>query len=875
MKAEQVDKALAKKFRDDNARLVFWHDADAEFAEYVQQGLADELDGIKVLDVAEVGGFSAKLLLEREDPERKYLVYSRGEEPPAQEDWLYDIRLYSAEFHADLASIWRQELGLERMDLREHLKAREAFMASRKRREKLARITDARDDKETLDYKMLAVVVGAPEASAFSILGALCQGHFDMSFDDSARFDLNMPPDVLETLEKMSLSDAFWALMHRDFRYESDSPTLAGLLRQLFASELLNQLGDEQIKALEHFGLPDAGARNAAVYLTQWRDSNTRGACYDAAARAVSEELKIKEHVADLPLGVLKNIYTFWAVERRVASRLKELVRADINTVDVELVEAVAGERQVGHWLMRSGDDPARRAMSQAYDAIVAAAQLFALHVKYRNALQFDAPEDLLGAYRRELYQFDALYRRFCTAAKPAVGQGWNLLKDLAGDVERVYDHGFLQPLGIEWSRLLDDGFLETWSLPEVPSQYKFYDTYIRKHLKQSERKRAFVIISDAFRYEAAKELTQAINGRYRMNAKLDAMLGVLPSYTGLGMASLLPHKTLEYNEKGEVLVDGKSSSGAQARNVQLAAVKGMACKAQELLPMKTDDAREFTDGARVVYIYHNIIDARGDSASTESEAFDAVSDCIEELGKLIKFCVNSLNAAKVWVTADHGFLYQQEAPDLTDKSKLSHKPAGAVIAKKRYIIGRALGTSPEAHHGRIEDTAGAEGDMEFWIPRGANRFHFTGGARFFHGGAMPQEVVVPVITVTQLRGEKKDQSAVRKVAVQVLGGPHKITAPSYRFELIQTEAVSERRHPITLQAAVYDEGQAVTSIETITFDSSSDIISERTKSLRLTLRSGTYDKSKPYRLVLRDAETDAEVRSIDVVIDRSFDDDF
>ena len=104
------------------------------------------------------------------------------------------------------------------------------------------------------------------------------------------------------------------------------------------------------------------------------------------------------------------------------------------------------------------------------------------------------------------------------------------------------------------------------------------------------------------------------------------------------------------------------------------------------------------------------------------------------------------------------------------------------------------LGATPEAHHGSIDVTAGAEGGMEFWVPRAANRFHFTGGARFVHGGAMPQEVVVPLVTVTQLRGKQKEGSRSEKVSVQVLGTNHKITTPTYRFELIQTEAVGERR---------------------------------------------------------------------------------
>ena len=48
----------------------------------------------------------------------------------------------------------------------------------------------------------------------------------------------------------------------------------------------------------------------------------------------------------------------------------------------------------------------------------------------------------------------------------------------------------------------------------------------------------------------------------------------MLPSYTALGMASLLPHKTLAYKPNGDVLVDGKSSSPSE-RDEILQAVGG------------------------------------------------------------------------------------------------------------------------------------------------------------------------------------------------------------------------------------------------------------------------------------------------------------
>ncbi len=871
MKAEQVDQALHQKFVTEGARLVFWHDPNEEFAEYVREDLPANFSDIKVLHVEEVGGLSAKLRLEREDPTGKYLIYTKGETLPAEEDWLLDIRLYSAEFHADVTSIWLQELGLSRLSLRDHLKARATFMGSQDRRKKLARLISTKDDEAGIDLKMMAVLVGSSVAHPFDVLRALYHSHVERH-----RFELSEIPEVISTLEKMDLLDSFWALMRREFGYAVEDPTVAGLLRRLFVAELFHQTEGAEMESLTHHHLPPAGRRNAVVFLTQWRDSNSSASSYAAAAAAVSSEQKVDEPLATLDLETIKNVFTFWAAERRVVSTLKEHLLSNTESVDVDFIAGITSARKAGHWLSGPGSDlPERRAIADAYDAIEAAAELFALHTEHRYALSFETPLDLLTAYQKDLHRFDQLYRHFCTYSKPALGQGWDLLKTLAEEVERVYDQGFLQPLGIEWSRLLDAGFLDEWSLKDLPAQQNFYASKISSHLAESERKRAFVIISDAFRYEAARELTESLNGRYRMNAQLSAMLGVLPSYTALGMASLLPHETLSYNTKGDVLVDDKPAVGTEGRSKQLATVDGMACQAKDLLVMKLEQAREFTQGKRVVYIYHNIIDARGDSASTEGETFEAVSDCIDELGELVQFCVNKLNAAKVWVTADHGFLFQREAPDQTDKSALSTKPAHAAIAKKRYIIGPELGTAPEAHHGSIGVTAGAGGEMEFWVPRAANRFHFSGGARFIHGGAMPQEVIVPLVTVTHLRGKEKEASRSEKVSIQVLGTNHKITTPTYRFEIIQTEAVSERRKPIVLRAAVYDGFRQVTSVETITFDSTSDSIDERKKSLRLELQAGTFDKAIPYKLILRDAETDAEVQSIPVVIDRSFDDDF
>jgi hypothetical protein len=71
-----------------------------------------------------------------------------------------------------------------------------------------------------------------------------------------------------------------------------------------------------------------------------------------------------------------------------------------------------------------------------------------------------------------------------------------------------------------------------------------------------------------------------------------------------------------------------------------------------------TDD-----DGKRVVYIYHDAVDAIGDDSKTEGHTFEAVRKAINELTALVGYIVNSLNGHHILVTADHGFLFTETGP--------------------------------------------------------------------------------------------------------------------------------------------------------------------------------------------------------------------
>ena len=869
MDVAQITAALDQVFNDEQVRIVFWNDPDGEFA----GSLPDiDLEGVEVLKLDEVGALEAKVRIEQDDPAGRYLLYSPAEEPDYENDWLLDMRLYSRSFRADRASIILQELGLVHQYLRQHLAKRRKFFDNKERLHKLTSLVSPEDSELDLDRKMLAVVAKADQPELFNIVRTLFH-----SMTEGDAPDLEADHLAWAQIERFELDEPFWAMAKSAFDYDEDSPTLQNLLIRLLVSDYAHYLAKELPGALQHLQLPRSGTANAVVCLAQWRDSSSKSSSYAVLADEVGALLHMPDHLHGCGVEELLDVMTFLAVEKSIVQGLLNRVTSTADAINPEAIGNIVRGRQDGHWVS-SGSVPEaqRNARRAVYQALAVAAQF--LHLRNTHEAGFDSPDmaAMYKDYESKLFRFDQLYRHFCENADVAAGQGWDMLKPLREEIEACYCNGYLTPIALAWGKFVDAELPERWAVDDVQNQYRFFDRHVGPWLNEADNRRAFVIISDAMRYEVAEELTGYLNGTYRVQAKLSSQLGVLPSYTALGMASLLPHSKLEYTEKGDVLADGKPTASLEQRNGILSTRGGMAVKADQLLVMKKEEGREFIAGKRLVYIYHDEIDARGDKAATEGDTFEAVRKTIRELADLVRYVVNNLNGNYVVITADHGFLFTETAPGGPDKSRLEDKPDGTIIAKKRYLLGYDLPPHEQAWRGDTAVTAEAAGGMQFWVPKGNNRFHFTGGARFVHGGAMLQEIVVPVIKVKHLKDKgHREKTQSKHVAVQVLGRTHKITAPKHRFNVLQMEPVSERVKAVTLKIAVYEGNEPVTTIESVTFDSTSSNLDERQKSVILILQDRPYDKRTPYRLVLRDADTGIEQESLDVIIDRAITDDF
>jgi uncharacterized protein (TIGR02687 family) len=863
--------ALTRLFHEGHT-LVFWNDTGGEFSPQIE---AIRIEGVQVLRLDRTPALQAKIAIERETGSR-WLIYAPFDEPEPAQDWLLDARLRGKPFSADTASIQLEELGLSTRSLRDHLRARARYLRARDRFERIKRWVQPADTADDLDRKMMAAAVRAETADASAILLKVFAALVAEGSDLCAR------PKLLDELAGFDLEPAFWSLVEREFGYSepgADPPTLRGLLYRLFATDFCSGTHGTH-DALAHFVIDArAKAAHASVFASRWRTDMANYRSYDVLSGWVADELKIASLLGPMAAETLVDAMTFEAIEKRVIGDLKARIISAAGA-NMDTVRELIARRRDGHWAnpLLAGANDATRALAASYDALEAAAGFFELRARHGQGFSFADAGAAFSAYRTELFRFDQLYRWFMRACEAVEPMGWSLLHELRDRMEDAYSGWFIGQLASAWGAVVEGpaGLLAKWKLDEVVNQQHFYARHVAPAFAGGA-KRVFVVISDAFRFEAAAELVDELNGRSRVKARLDAMLGVLPSYTALGMASLLPHKQLAYkgNASLDVTVDGQPASTLEQRSAILAAHGGVAIGRDALLEKGKDKGREFVKPHRVVYIYHDLIDMMGDKRGTETKTFEATAQAIKELSELVSYIVNNLNGSTVFVTADHGFMYQESALDEADRHTVEEGMPGVLKPKKRYILGRGMWPMQNAWAGNTATTAGTDeggGSVGFLVPKGAGRFHFVGGARFVHGSAMPQEIVVPVIMVKESETEK---AKTRQVEVSLLGSSNKVVTNKQRFEFIQTEAVSERVLPVTLLLSIRDGDHAISDEQTLTFDSTSPMLDERKRSVMLTLAAGSFDRGKDYFLVARDAKTKAEAWRAPLRIDLAFSNDF
>ena len=453
--------------------------------------------------------------------------------------------------------------------------------------------------------------------------------------------------------------------------------------------------------------------------------------------------------------------------------------------------------------------------------------------------LEIDSLQEGIDRYCSSWFKIDQLYRKYIYFL--AESRQTTILTSLSEKVENLYSNEYLLKLGNRWQKQVDA--LETWKAPVTPLQKDFFEDEVKAKLKSTK---VFVIISDALRYEVADELVSVIRQANKFNAELSPNLSMLPSYTQLGMAALLPNESLEIiaDKTTTVLVDGQSSKGSDYRAKQLKKSVERSCvvKAKDVLKYNRDEIRSFSRENEVAYIYHNLIDHAGDKLESEETVFEAAQKTVEELSRIVRKIAGENIISNFIITADHGFLYQNQKLEDSDFLTDKFDEDEVLYYGRRFAYGQGL-EERDAFKKLSSTELGLVGDLDVLIPKSINRLRLKGsGSRFVHGGASLQEVVIPVINVSKRRAD----DAIRQVDVEILqSGSSVITSGLLAVTLYQSEEVTDKVQKRELRAGIYNKaGELISDSHDLSFDLRYKNPRERELPLRLMLSSKADDSN-------------------------------
>ena len=390
--------------------------------------------------------------------------------------------------------------------------------------------------------------------------------------------------------------------------------------------------------------------------------------------------------------------------------------------------------------------------------------------------------------------------------------------------------------------------------------QKDFYKTYVKPF--NDKKDRVIVIISDAFRYECAKELNNKLK-TFASKSEIGYMQGLVPSYTKLGMASVLPNKELSrVKDSDDILVDGQVSSSIKDRELllQQANPDSIAVKYDDLYEMTKMEWKKMFSGKKVVYIYHDTVDNAGEH--NENTIFTACEKAINELEKLVKDLHTTFSGINAFITADHGFFYKRGKVESYEKTT---KTSNATKQKTRYSYSDSVSNEEGILSINLDYVFG-ENSGYVNIPKGNIIFARQGtGINYVHGGILPQEIIVPVIDFKSTR----TSDGSKKVGITYSGLSTKITNAITYLEFLQDNNIDENNKPCRYLLHFEDEdGVRISDECTIIANYENTEVKDRFFREKFVFKNKAYDKNKPYYLVIIDEETGIEHTRIKFYID-------
>lgn len=816
-------------------RIIFWYDEDREFEDQLEDL---SLDGVEVVVLTGSNTFAVKKLLCEEKLTTDFLVYDPRPFMKEDDNWLLNVQIYSEEFRADLISIWVDEMGLPATPMiRSSVKNYRKFFRAKDRRDAVKKLAKKISTAPQMHLAVMAALCGCSDIAPAKIIRAVLQGGLDMDANSVYQSFLNYGADK-----------PFWVMVSQASGYsEGEDSSLEQLAIQLLLTAASRTMHQDYLTGLDAFVSPP---HQGYCYdlVSDWLHSEDNTQLY-AIARTVEEAVRLPQRFGSLSVEDLVDTEIFPCINECILASLMGEINDQI--IQVQVIQDMVEKRRTMVWYDR---------VSCYYEGLLQVANMQTFFVEHAVGFHTVEPHKIWKEYTTDYYRMDTFYRKFHLAFQRSLKASDPLLDDLfkrvAEKVEGLYSHWYLGQLGQNWSDACAENLEQFGRILEVPQQVDFYPARVK-----TKGSRVFVIISDAFRYEAAASLAEQLQREMQCKVTLGSCQALFPTVTKFGMAALLPHQKLDAAIHGNgvlsVLADGQpTDAGYRDKVLKAANPSSTALKYENIIGLKRLDRQALVKGMDIVYIYHDKVDEA--SHTSDSAVFPACDEAIAEIKNLIRIIVNEFSGTNVLVTADHGFLYTYSPLHEDDKVDKTTPDEQDVEIDRRYLITKK-GAKPDY----LLPVRFLDGDTpwEAFAPRENVRIKKKGGGlNYVHGGISLQEMVVPILDFQFLRNtyktyqRNKEAYDTKPVTLSLLSANRKISNMIFSLNFYQKQAVGGNREATVYLLYLTDgNGQKISDTCKIIADKTSEDAQQRTFRCNFNLRSQKYSNRETYYLVIAD----------------------
>lgn len=819
-------------------KIIFWYDSKQDYADFINEL---ELDNTEIIKY-DNNSFWIRYHIEKEELNKNIIIYLPFERKKGIDNDLLDLETANSDllFNPDSTTMRLKNLGLTE-EFRNIINKYAKFFCNKKRENEFKNFDIEVKDNDNIDLIITAILLNIKSINEDEILKEILKCYYE----DQKRY---------EELFKFGSEEFILSLFNNTFGTSiSSSEELPEVYKSLLFTYFATTLKDiKKVSRYSKYLLTDK-ATNVSVFINNLMRDKITKECFEKLSKEVEKEFGIDELLNSMDIEDYILSDAFESIDKYIIKYVVDKLFDGIGEYDI--YKNYIDTRENKYWFEK---------LSNEYNLLKVAIAFFRKINRVEDSIKIVDIDRFAKDYADNFSEVDILYRKVYFFFDNIENR--DLFISLKNKIENIYVNNFMSELSIKWSDMIEN--MSRYDSNRMVLQKDFYKNYIKPF--NDKKDRIIVIISDAFRYECAKELNEKLK-QFASKSNITYMQGLVPSYTKLGMAALLPNKELSrVKDSDDILVDGQVSSSVKDREILLQKENknSLAIKYEDLYDLTKQKWKHLFSGKKVVYIYHNTIDIAGEH--NENEVFTACDKAINELERLVKDLHTTFSGINAFITADHGFFYKRgkiESYEKTDKITNSTKQ------KTRYSYSDSI-VDEEGILSINLDYLFGENSGYVNIPKGNIIFVRQGtGINYVHGGILPQEIIIPVIDFKSTRTTEES----KKVGITYSGLSTKITNAITYLEFLQDSNVDENNKPCRYLLHFEDkEGNRISDECTIIANYENTEVKDRFFREKFVFKNIKYDKNEPYYLVIIDEETgiikDKIKFYIDIVIANNFD---